>query len=390
MYTGINSTDVKERNRGLLLRLLCCEGAASRIEMSRKSGLSKMAITNIISQLIADGWIRETHLTETSRAGRNPMGLALSEEAPCVLGVYISREGATAVLADACCTLLSRNAVAFHEESKETFWEKIHGVVLAAYQHAGKRVVLGIGIAAIGPLDCEKGILLNPRNFYGISNMPIGSMLSEAFGLPVVLNNDMNAAALAEALFSPQHTREFLYVGISHGVGAGIISDGRLYQNTGGLAGEIGHVGVDENGPLCSCGRHGCLELYVSMPAIRQQAAEIMKMDLQELTPARLSRVLLMPACMPVIRQVERHLEYVLTGAVNLLNPEAIIIGHEGVYLPDVLLARLEQGLNRGILASGYRHIAVRRAAFGKDAPLAGSVCCVLEKVFCGHLYEKA
>ena len=115
MYTGINASDIKERNRGLLLRLLCCEGVDSRIEMAKRSGLSKMAVTNITAQLIQDGWLEETHLTETNRVGRNPMGLALSASSPRVLGLYLSRKQVTAVLADACCTILHRETAVLEE-----------------------------------------------------------------------------------------------------------------------------------------------------------------------------------------------------------------------------------------------------------------------------------
>ena len=125
MYTGINASDIKERNRGLLLRLLCCEGVDSRIEMSRQSGLSKMAVTNITAQLIQDGWLEETHLTETNRVGRNPMSLALSSRSPRVLGLYISRKQITAVLADAGCTILYRESEPLKEgETQETLLEK--------------------------------------------------------------------------------------------------------------------------------------------------------------------------------------------------------------------------------------------------------------------------
>lgn len=388
MYTGINASDIKERNRGLLLRLLCCEGVDSRIEMAKRSGLSKMAVTNITAQLIQDGWLEETHLTETNRVGRNPMGLALSASSPRVLGLYLSRKQVTAVLADACCTILHRETAVLEEgETRETLLEKCLGVLCRVRRKSPQTPLLGIGVAAIGPLDCENGVLLNPRNFFGISQVPLKEALEKEWGLPVIFNNDMNAAALAEALFSPDRRREFLYLGISDGVGAGIISDGRLFQNNGGFVGEIGHLGVDENGPLCSCGNHGCLELYVSMPVILAQVAAALQVQEGTVAPEQLQQVLLLPACGSIFRQLEYHLSYALTSAVNLLNPEMVLLGHEGVFLPDSLLYNIEKQINRKILASGHREIKVQKSSFGREAPIVGSVCCVLDKVFAGNLY---
>ena len=388
MYTGINASDIKERNRGLLLRLLCCERVDSRIEMAKRSGLSKMAVTNITAQLMQDGWLEETHLTETNRVGRNPMGLALSAGSPRVLGLYLSRKQVTAVLADACCTILHRETAGLKEgETRESLLEKCKKVLGCVGEKSRGIPLLGIGVAAIGPLDCENGMLLNPRNFFGLSQVPLKEALEKEWGLPVIFNNDMNAAALAEALFSPDRRREFLYLGISDGVGAGIISDGRLFQNNGGFVGEIGHLGVDENGPLCSCGNHGCMERYVSMPVILKQAEAALQMQEGTLAPEQLQQVLLSPACGAVFRQLEYHLSYALTSAVNLLNPEMVLLGHEGVFLPDSLLSNVEKQINRRILASGYREIKVQKSSFGREAPLVGSVCCVLDKVFSGALY---
>ena len=388
MYTGINASDIKERNRGLLLRLLCCEGVDSRIEMSRQSGLSKMAVTNITAQLIQDGWLEETHLTETNRVGRNPMSLALSSRSPRVLGLYISRKQITAVLADAGCTILYRESEPLKEgETQETLLEKCLSALRLVRKASPDTPLLGIGVAAIGPLDCDRGVLLNPRNFFVISQVPLKEVLEKEWNLPVIFNNDMNAAALAEALFSPKRSREFLYLGISDGVGAGIISDGRLFQNSGGFVGEIGHFAINENGPLCSCGNRGCLELYVSMPVILEQVAAALQLEKDKIAPEQLQQTLLSPACASINRELESHLSYALTSAVNLLDPERVLFGHEGVFLPDSLLQNIEKQINKKILASGYRKIRVQKSSFGREAPLVGSVCYVLDKVFSGNLY---
>jgi glucokinase len=135
--------------------------------------------------------------------------------------------------------------------------------------------VAGIGVGCTGPLDTVTGIVHDPPNMPGWEVVPVGPRLAEAFGRPVVIDNDANAAALGEYRFGAgRGVSDLFYATISTGIGAGLVLDGRLFRGVNGNAVEIGHMTVAYQGRLCNCGRRGCLEAYASGPAIADRARE--------------------------------------------------------------------------------------------------------------------
>ena len=133
----------------------------------------------------------------------------------------------------------------------------------------------GIGICSPGPLDPKTGIVINPPNLPCWRNFPLAAEISRAYSLPVKLDNDANAAALAETLWgSGRGYRNVFYVTIGTGIGTGIVLDGRIYHGRTGAAGEGGHVTIDYHGPRCGCGKRGCIEVLASGPAIARRAQD--------------------------------------------------------------------------------------------------------------------
>ncbi|MDF2673540.1 MAG: hypothetical protein K0R09_1805 [Clostridiales bacterium] len=133
--------------------------------------------------------------------------------------------------------------------------------------------IKGIGIISPGPIDSEKGLVVNPSNLPGWDHIPIVKLLREEFKLPVMLDNDANAAALAEYMFgSGRGLKNFVYITVSTGIGGGVIIDGKLYRGTNSNAGEVGHMTINYNGPKCNCGNFGCFETYASGTAIARFA----------------------------------------------------------------------------------------------------------------------
>ena len=177
--------------------------------------------------------------------------------------------------------------------------------------------------------------------------------------------------------------QNFIYIGLSNGIGAGIIVDGRLFGSD--AAGEVGHISLDEKGPLCGCGRHGCLETYASMPIVLARIKEAC--GITALTPEQLPQTLKDWRAVPVMEDVMEKLAFSLTNMVNLMDTNAIIIGHEGNFIPQQYLSLLEDEINLHMFAAGYKKISVFPSFFGTEAPLFGSVCCVLEALFSGRLF---
>jgi glucokinase len=203
--------------------------------------------------------------------------------------------------------------------------------------------VRAIGICAPGPLNPEAGIVINPPNVPCWRNYPLVAEVERIFQLPVKLDNDANAAALAEATWGAGRPyRSVFYVGIGTGIGTGIVFDGRILHGASGAAGEGGHMGIDMRGPRCNCGKRGCVEVFASGPAIAGRMRQKLQADhegstLLGLSGGDLERVtaeLVGQAAakgdrlaLSVIDEVIEILAYWLGNIVDLIEPDVIIVG---------------------------------------------------------------
>lgn len=381
---GLNKELIKQKNRGLVLRMICCNTGCSRIDISRQIGLTKMTVTNIVNQLMEDGFVEEREIVSTTQVGRNPITLSISSRAPKIIGLMLSRSACEVIVSDLMLTPLFREKMIFGSLTSTRLTEIIDGLLKKAEEFCGKERILGIGVASLGPMDKDSGILLSPTDFYGIERYPIKALIEERYAYPVYLENDMNAAALAEKLYGlgkPLHN--FLYVGITNGIGSGIVTNDRLYQNHSGYVGEFGHTTIRYDGELCSCGNRGCLEVYANMPVICRKLRDVAE---RPVTAEEFEELSQLPQYRPVFDDMAEKLSAALINVVNMLDPQCIILGHDAYYLPTSTIQQLEHRVNCGILAHGYKRISVMRSAFGVDAPLFGSACCVSSELFEGNL----
>lgn len=386
---ALNSQTMKYKNRGLILRLIAGWRGLSRADITVLTGLTKMAVSNIVSSLIEDGYVTETEIRTTANPGRNPVCLAVARTAPKTIGIYLSRDSLQAILADLSLNILYSDSIRLTDETSDSLTEKLLTLVERVRQHALSEPgrLLGFGISTIGPLDAKRGRLSSPTNFFGIHDYPIVSILEEKYGLPAIMNNDMNASALAELLYGAGiEVPDFIYVGISNGIGAGIVTGSSLYQNSSEYAGELGHMGVRYDGKKCSCGRRGCLEVYANMPVLIGRLKT--ECALEDAEPSGFDALSTRKDCHIIFMEIVDMLSYALTNAANILDPSVIFIGHDGAFLPDQYITFLEESVNRNILFAGQKRIEIRKSSFKDRAPLYGSSCCLLDRLFAGELYD--
>jgi glucokinase len=212
-------------------------------------------------------------------------------------------------------------------------------------QAGGRERVLGIGICSPGPLNPKTGVVINPPNLPGWRNIKLAKMVSSHFGLPAKVENDANAAGLAEVLFGAAvGYRDVFYVTVSTGVGTGIIIDKRIYHGKNGVAGEGGHVSIDHRSPYrCGCGTLGCIEALAAGPGMARRARVFLEQEharpslLREMTRGHLeqiSPVMIQEAARKgdrvakaIIDETGFYLGVWLAGMITLLDPEAIVIG---------------------------------------------------------------
>jgi glucokinase len=209
----------------------------------------------------------------------------------------------------------------------------------------GKEKVGGIGICAPGPLNPKTGVVLNPPNLNGWRNIALTKMLEKEFGLPAKLENDANAAGLAEALFGAAvGYKDVFYVTVSTGVGTGIIINGKIYHGKNGIAGEGGHVSIDYRSPYrCGCGTLGCIEALAAGPGMARRARVMLEQEhglpsiLRELSHGRAEQIspeMIQEAARQgdlvaktVLDETGFYLGVWLAGMISLFDPEAIVIG---------------------------------------------------------------
>jgi len=253
--------------------------------------------------------------------------------------------------------------------------------------------LLGVGISSIGPIDKVSGMILNPPDFHGLSNIPIKHFFEELTGLPVFFDNDMSSAALAESMFGQgKELSNFAYIGVTRGVGAAVMSNGSLVTGSTGINGEVGHTSIKYDGPMCFCGNRGCLELYTSIPVIVKKVEIAMK------------EAKLMPESeelkwhdflrhakngeyytMKVLDEFCEYISVAIINLVNLFDCDEIFFGHEIASVFELIDSRLTELIGNRLFSCAVREIKIKQSAFGENAPLTGSACIVLNELFKGR-----
>ena len=382
---GLNNTTLRKQNRGLVLKLIATDECASRIELSQKTGLSKMAATHIIGEFLEEGIIEEKESLLVKGKGRNPIRLCLSEHAPKMIGVHIFRDECSVVLCDLQLHVKMRRKFAITEENHESIWERLYESIDAVLQNAKGERIYGIGIGSLGPVDIKTGKILNPPNFYGKKDIEIVSMLKERYSLPVFFDSQYNCAALAEKYYgNGRDAEDFLFVGISNGIGSGVVSGGEINRDFCGFTSELGHVSIDWNGRRCTCGRKGCLEAYAGSRVITKRMAELTGRHLEFQELCRLAEE--DSLAHSIFEDMVDKLACGITNAVNLYNPQKVLIGHEGFWLPKRYLLKLQEQINKRKLLGDYHEVKVEKPAFRENSHVIGCACSLLERIFEGEV----
>ncbi|MBQ6846261.1 MAG: ROK family transcriptional regulator [Oscillospiraceae bacterium] len=332
-----NAEYTKKYNRNLFLRLLRIE-SMSQADIARKIGLTRAAVSLITDELVHEGFIAQSE-TSASGRGRPPVSLELVPDSAYAVGIYLNRDGCNAGLIDICDNVLIKERVKLEETSNKlsAIEAAIHRLLKASGVSTEKLV--GVGISAPGPLDGEKGVILNPPRFDLWHNMSICSELKARLNIPVYLEN--NASSLAQFHYrksSLGNSENFLLLLVDSGVGSGIISGGKLLKGVGYFTSEIGHTSINYNGKRCVCGNIGCLEAYASIPALLAN------------TPFKQWRELIdkYPDNQKAFDLINLELNYLAAGimnASNIVSIDTVVLAGDISYGTDYTAPLLEEKL---------------------------------------------
>ena len=356
---GQNSLQSKRHNRGLVLRQLLTGTCSTRIELAKMTGLSKMTVTNIISDFISQGLVEECEEELTEVCGRNPIRLQISSGAPRVAGLLVLRDRISAVLCTLTLEVLKTEEVSFLNLSEEQL--PVYTCEVLDRLLEGEENILGIGVAL------------------GVS-ADIQSFLEERYRLPVAVNEEGTSAALAEKLFGAgQEAEDFIYVGLGDHISSGMVIGGTAYRSSRGIGPQLGHVSIDRKGPPCSCGGRGCLEIYIGTRVV---LGKLWRSAGRKMRFAQFCRLSGVAEVEEIMEELVANLAVALISAVHLFRPELVILGQDGMDWDERYILMLEEAINR----DGGEPVLVRRAGFGRNAQLVGAAANVVSAVCQGEL----
>ena len=346
-------------NRSLLLQTLFHQGAMSRADLSRETGLTRVTISDLIAELIADGFVAEMGVREASGPGKPAILVDLDRAGHRIVGLDLSGSD---TLIGAVLTL-DGDIVARREVPVPAATDLVATVVelareLVADSHAP---VLGIGVGTPGVVD-DHGVIVTAPNF-GWAGFDLEGALRQALGLPVLVANDANAAVLAEYTFGGS-AEDVLLVKVGRGVGSGLLAAGQPMRGSRFAAGEIGHVTVGtDGGPECACGTVGCLEAWLSVPSLTKRLAAASDDDSRE----------------GVLRDAGERLGIALAPVVGALDVSEIVLSGPPELLGGSLADQAVETLRARTLApSADDAVRVRMTEQGQDIVLRGAAVMVL------------
>ena len=385
---GGSAKDMKNSNRLIVLKLVSLKGAIKRSEIMQYTNLSKMTATNIAEDLTEKGFLTEdTEKENLLGAGRRPGVLKLSDNSPAIAGVYIGRKSCSVVISDLSAKVIFTEKKEYEMVcGAESLISFISGMLENALSKT-ERKILSVGLSAPGPVDALNGVILSPSNFFSIKNLPIKRILEEKFKLPFTLFHDTACAAQGEFLYGNGKNEEnFLLVHLHNGIGAGIIANGKIFDGAMGLGGELGHISIDYNGEICDCGRRGCLEKYANEQNLLK---DYNSKSSEKLNEASLKEITKMAfdgdaAALFALDKFCNYLSAALISALNFIDTHKVILSYHGT--GGVLERMLEEKINSGIFASGYRKISVISSKFNGDATIIGAVAAAAEEIFSGKV----
>jgi predicted NBD/HSP70 family sugar kinase/biotin operon repressor len=369
---------LRERNRRELLSALRQRGSASRAELARVTGLSRSTVSTLVSDLQASGLVIEREQAgRPSQQGRPPTLLTLDQSAGLILGIDFGHEQVHVAIADLSRTILAErvqpldvdHAAGAALAAAVTLTDE---VVEAARLDAERILCAGVGLS--GPIDRATGMVHAGKILPGWEGISPVAELSARLDIPVHLDNDANLGALAEVtLGAGIGARDAVYLMVSGGIGAGLILNGEIYRGTGGTAGELGHVLVDESGPICRCGNRGCLETIAGGPAI----VELLRRSHDDdLTFERVIELALEgdSGTRRAIGDAGRVLGRSVATMVNAFNPELIVVGGYMSAAGDVLLDPLREAVNRYAIPSAAQDVRITVGVLGDRAEVLGAL----------------
>jgi glucokinase-like ROK family protein len=374
--------------RAILDMIRFTPGGISRAELARQMRLTRSAVSIIIDDLKAMGLVDEIEAGPTT-GGRRPILLAINPRFGNIVGIDLGATHLRLVVTDYSAHLqeeieiqmsIGDGPVNCLSEIDQQFTNLRERLNLKPAN------ISAIGMGVPSPVVVDAGMVCNPPIMPGWDGYPIRTHLQDLWHIPVSIGNDADLGALGEwAYGAGRGENNLAYITVGTGVGAGLLLDGRIYHGANGTAGEIGHVTIEDNGPLCTCGNYGCLEAMAGGLAIARKAREAIgagrRTSLSALAPEKILAVDVTQAAQrgdlvaqQIITDSGRYLGIAIASLVNIFNPGLVVIGGGVSQLGDLLLEPIRKTVAERSLHSAAKAVRITSAVLGKRASSMGAV----------------
>jgi len=348
----------RSHNRALVLQSLYRTSGLSRADVAREVGLTRVTISDLVSDLIDERLVIELGVRSDARPGKPATVLDINRSGFTIVGIDLSYDAMfRGALMDLDGTVLHREQVEARGLTGDAAVEAVRSLLDRLIAEA-THPVLGIGVGSPGVVDAE-GTILSAPNF-GWSDLPLQAILAAHTGLPVQVANDANVAALAERTFGDGQD-DMMLIRVGRGLGSGLVVGGVPVQGARSAAGEIGHVVVGtDGGQRCACGKDGCLETWLAIPRLEARlAAEGADRD-------------------TVLAESGERLGIAIAPIVGALNLAEVVLSGPSELLGGTLLSSTAETLRSRTMADFHGNLALRMTTLGRDIIVLGAAVMVL------------
>ncbi len=377
----------KQHNRNLVLKTIFEHASTSRAEVARITNLTRTTVSDIVADLIAEGLVTEIGMG-SSIGGKSPILISLVDDSRYIISLDLANSQFYGAVINLRGETRAMITLPVNDCSGDEALSLVYQIIDELTQGEYKPLV-GIGVGTPGLVNTRDGVVVNAVNLAWI-DLPLVQLLQDRYGLPVLVLNDSQAAAMGEYTYGEgSRARESLIViNVRHGIGAGIVINGRLFQGDGGGAGEIGHVvAVHEGGLLCRCGNHGCLETVASTQAVVAHARQLVQMaafsglpeDPDNITLATLERDFAAgdPLTCTVVLEAARYMGIAIANMLGALNIHKVVLSGDMTRFGEPWLDEIRRTVAQSSLAGLVKetqinigHLGGNRIALGASALL--------------------
>lgn len=380
---------MKSVNKSIILNKIRTDAPISRAQIAKETKLTPPTVSSNVKELIEQGIVIESKLGE-SQGGRKPTMLLINQKAFYVIGVDAGPEKIDCILVDLAGSIIQRSSNMLTTPiTNEQYLTILKDCIHTCMQSTPTIMdnMIGIGVAMHGVVEVETGTSLFAP-ILGLTNIPIKEELEKEFMLSVKVENDARAMALGESWFGDQgEVDSMLAVNIGRGVGAGLVIDGKLYHGAQDIAGEVGHMTIDLHGEVCECGNRGCLQTFITGPAIVRRAKKSLLSENSEVQQISGKKVYELAISghedfRNLLKETGEIIGIGLTNLIHIINPETIVLGGGVTKSGQFILPEILKTIEKRALTPQAKQTKIVITTLGDDATLMGAVSLLLVDLF--------